>query len=124
MDVKEKVEKVKAKAKEVKEKVKEKAKPVGEAFSKVCEEKPDLIIKVAMVIGGTLVGVLSGAVDTSSSRNEKCLVEDKVTGCEYLTKHPLTNSEILELSNRMSDGETHGEALNNMGLLRKDKKRR
>ena len=124
MDVKEKVEKVEAKAKETKGKIIEGAKKVGKACNDVFTEKPDLLFKVAMVVGGTLVGLLSGAVDTSAERNKKCLVEDKITGCDYLTKHPLTNSEILELSNRMSDGETHGEALSNMGLLRKDKKRK
>ena len=123
MDVKEKVEKVKAKAKETKEKAKEKVKPIGEKVSKLCKEEPWFVLQMALTVGSALIKVGLGAVDNRATL-DKCLVEDDVTGCNYLTTHPLTNSEILELSNRMSDGETHGEALNNMGLLRKEKKRK
>ena len=128
MEIKEKVEQtketVKQKAEEVKEKAKEVAAEVGKATNEAFNKSPDLFFKIAMIGGGILVGALSGAVDTSANRNKKCLVKDDVTGLEYLTKHPLTNKEIVELSDRMVDGETHGEALNNMGLLRNERKRR
>lgn len=124
MNMKEKVEEVKVKANEAKEKIVDGAKKVGKACDEYFTEHPGVLFKVATIGGGVLLGVLSGAVDMNSPKNTKCQVEDDVTGCKYLTKHPLTNSEILELSGRMKDGETHGEALNDMGLLRKEKRRR
>ena len=51
-------------------------------------------------------------------------VPDEITGLNYRTSHPLSNAEILELSDRMVDGETTGEALNNMGVLKQDKKKK
>ena len=125
MEMKAKVEEIKEKANELKEKAVEKAKQVGTAANEAFEQSPETFMKIAMIGGSVLVGLLSGAVNMESSKNKQCLVKDDVTGCNYLTKHPLNNSEILELENRMiNGGETHGEALNNMGLLRKDKKRR
>jgi hypothetical protein len=47
-----------------------------------------------------------------------------VTGEEFMLKHPLRNDEILELGSRMIDGESKGEALNDMGLLRKERRRK
>ena len=84
-----------------------------------------IITNMLLALGKMLIGILSGAVNMESSKNKQCLVEDDVTGCKYLTKHPLTNNEILELESRMiNGGETHGEALKNMGVLRKERKRR
>lgn len=119
-----KMEEIKEKAKEAKEKVTTEACRLGDAFGKVCEENPTLIFTLAMSVGGGLIGILSGATNINKERDEKCLVEDNITGCEYLTKHPLTNSEILELSDLVVSGQTRGEALDSMGLLRKEKKRR
>ena len=124
MSMKEKTEKVKEKAVEVKEKAKEKAKTVGEVLNKAFEEHPGLFFKVATIGGGLLVGIVSGAVEMDSQRNKKCQVVDDVTGQKYLTTHPLTNKEILELSDRMVNGQTHGEGLKEMGLLRNERKRR
>lgn len=118
------MEEIKAKAKETKDKVTGEVKKLGGVFLKVCDENPTLMFSVMMGAGGLLTGLLSGTASLNKERDEKCLVEDNITGCSYLAKHPLNNSEILELSERVVSGQTRGEALESMDLLRKERKRK
>lgn len=120
MSLKEKTDAMKEKAKEVKGKIVNGAKAVGNGFVKVAESNPGAIITLGFSIGGAIIGVISGTANAESRKYEMCKVEDEVTGLNYMTKHPLTNSEILELSERMVDGQTTGEALDNMGVLRNE----
>lgn len=124
MEIKEKTKKIKEKAKDIKENVVSKAKKVGKVIVEVTETNPSLIITIGMGIGSAVIGILTGAASAQTDKYEHSKVEDDVTGLNYLAKHPLTNREILELSERKVDGETTGEALENMGLLRNEKKRR
>lgn len=124
MNFKEIKEKAKEKVEKAKEKTAEGLKKVGEATVKVITSRPAMAFSAFVAVGGTMVGILSGAGQLGKDSYEHSKVTDEVTGLDYLAKHPLTNSEILELSDRMVDGETTGEALNNMGLLRNEKKRR
>ena len=79
------------------------------------------ILTGLIMFGG---GILKGLTGTGGKRYEHCKVQDPITGEYYLTEHPLTNGEIRELGERMSSGEMKGEALDNMGLLRDEKKRK
>ena len=124
MSLKEKTEAIKMKAKEVKGKIVDGTKKVGKAVVKVAETNPGAVVTLAFSVGGAIIGMITGAANAESRKYEMCKVEDEVTGLDYLTSHPLTNSEILELSDRMVDGQTTGEALENMGVLRNEKKRR
>ena len=92
---------------------------------KVADENPGLVFEAAVIIGGVFIGGLKAlASGGSSSYQEKCLIESDVSDQCYKVKHPLTNQEILELDDKLVDGMTTGEALDNMGLLRKERKRK
>lgn len=80
---------------------------------------------VPAAIGG--FSVLSGLMSilSGNKQREACLVEDDYTGEEVYAKHPLTNDEILAMTQEMrTNGSTKAEALNNLGLLRKERKRK
>lgn len=123
---------------EVKEKIKKAKEQIGESFRKVkgkigekvdkslcfLAEHPEVTIpllsSVGMLIGGG-VRIISNA----GNRNlDHCRVQDDITDEEFLTEHPLTNDEILELGRRMNLGEPKGVALQEMGLLRNERKRK
>lgn len=119
------MENIKAKAKNLKDSVKEKVVNAKEKVGKFFEEHEEVtsglislgftvLPGVIVAIGGAIAGKDPGA----------CLVEDDVTGLDFKTKHPMTNKEILELGDRMIDGQSKGDALNEMGLLKKERKRR
>lgn len=100
--------------------VKEKGNEVLTFFTK----NPMMMMPILSGVGMLIGGVVKLASSNGNDRYESCLVEDDVTGEELLTKHPLTNSEILELGDRMIDGQPKGAALEDMGLLRNERRRR
>lgn len=80
---------------------------------------------VPAAIGG--FSILSGLASILSGNKQRdaCLVEDDFTGEEVYAKHPLTNDEILAMTQEMrANGSTKAEALNDLGLLRKERKRK
>ena len=83
-------------------------------------KNPMLIMPLASLFVGCIGAVTGGG----AKRYESCKVEDDVTGENLITKHPLTNDEILELGDRMNEGIPKGRALDDMGLLRKERKRK
>ena len=87
-------------------------------------ENPMLVMPILSGVGMLIGGAVKIATSGGNTRYEACLVEDDVTGEELLTKHPLTNDEILELGERMIDGQPKGAALDDMGLLRNERRRR
>lgn len=95
-------------------------------FGAFISENPKYLFTIAAQAAGA-VGLILKAADILGSNGggrNKCDVPDEVTGLNYRTSHPLTNAEIMELSDRMVDGETTGEALMNMGVLKEEKKRK
>ena len=81
------------------------------------KENPQSFISMvggAVGMGLTIIGLCGGF----SRKDDNCKVPDEVTGLNYTTDHPLTNSEIIELSDRIICGESKGEALQNMGVLK------
>lgn len=119
-----KLDQLKEKVKEMKEKVKEKSIDVLERTGKFLDEHPHMISTVFTVGAGVTAGIISGVANIGKEKDDRCWVSDDVTELEFHTKHPLNNTEILELGERMIDGQTKGDALNEMGLLKKEKKRR
>ena len=115
---------------EVKEKesflnrVKQKAKDVGTAALGFISDNPMLIIPIISGVTAIFGGAAKAISNVGNGQYDKCLVEDDVTGEEFLVKHPMTNDEILELGSRMIDGEWKGSALDEMGLLRNERKRK
>ena len=101
------------------EKAKEKAKDFGQFVKENPQVVPMILSGFGMLVGGG-VRLIAG----SGKNNESCMIKDDVTGCEFKTKHPLTNDEILELGDRMIDGEWKGQALQEMGVLKKERRRK
>ena len=102
----------------------QKMKEVGKAVVDVLVKNPMMLIPVISGIFGIVGKIASIAAGNGNSWNEHYLAEDEISGESYRLRHPLTNDEILELSDRMVDGETKGEALDNMGLLKSERRRR
>ena len=100
-----------------------KVKEVGKAVGEVLVKNPFLIIPIVSTVFG-VIGKVASAAAGGGTWNEHYLAEDDITGEEYRLRHPMTNSEILELSDRMVDGQTKGEAFDNMGLLRNETRRK
>ena len=120
MEIKLKKDELKQKVNEVVEKGKEKLKKIGGFFG----EHPETI-PASIMFGLSVITAIAGAARGSSQKQlERCKVEDDVTGLDFLTTHPMTNGEILELGERMIDGQPKGDALADMGLLKKEKRRK
>lgn len=116
------------KQKEVKlglfEKVKLWGKAVKDGTREFIVENPAMTMPILtglIMFGG---GILKGLTGTGGKRYEHCKIQDPITGEYFLAEHPLTNSEIRELGERMSNGDSKGEALDDMGLLRDEKRRK
>ena len=85
----------------------------------------DVNISDAVISSIAIVaGVITAIANIGTERDDLCWVQDDVTELDFHTKKALTNSDILELGERMIDGQTKGDALNEMGLLAKEKKRK
>lgn len=82
-------------------------------------KNPMVIMPAASILLGLFKIAMSGG-----GNGDKYLVEDEVTGEKLKVTHRLTNDEILELEDRMVDGQLKGRALNDMGVLKKERKRR
>lgn len=93
---------------------------IGDKFLLYLAENPNCVIPLVSIVFGGFNLLMSSA----NKRNNNCWVVDNITKEKFLTKHPLTNGEILELGERMNDGELKGEALSNMGLLKEEKRRK
>lgn len=100
---------------------------LGEKIEKTAQfftEYPVLVMPVMSGIGMIVGGIAKAAYTSAQERNDSYRVEDDVTGEEFIVRHPLSNDEILELGERMIDGQPKGAALDDMGLLRNERRRR
>ena len=106
------------------ETLKEKKENGKRKFGQFIAENPGLVIP--LISFGVMIvrGGFSLISNASHGNIDHCVVKDDVTGLNYLTEHPLKNSEILELSALKSNGATTGEALQEMDLLRNERKRK
>lgn len=110
------VEKVKAGGKKVVETIK----IVGETFVK----NPMLAVMALTTIGSTVTTVMNTISRNKEEEEDRCTTYDSYAGMDVTTTHELSNQEILEMTERMKAGQKKVEALNDMGLLREDKKRK
>ena len=117
--------------KSFKETVKEKCsnlmagiKNAGNKVVEYVNSHDEMVRPICMGVAAVIGGIICGAANVNVASKSSAVVEDDITGLEFRTKHPLTNSEILELDSRMIDGSSMGESLSDMGLLKKERKRR
>lgn len=105
------------------EKAKELGAKCGEYVAKGIHVTADNI-GWAMPVGIFIYSVGSGLFNYWAHKGET-YTEDPQIGERLLIDHPLNNQESLELSQKMrEEGVTKAEALNDMGLLKYEKKRR
>lgn len=119
-------EKVVPKMKETAEKVKEtanKAKAAGKIVVDTFKENPTLAV-MAIASVKDIISIVVATTERSREENQARLqTHDAYSDCDLTTKHELTNAEILEMTERMKTGQTKAEALNDMGLLKKERRR-
>ena len=105
------------------EKVKAKVSEKKAQFKEFLGKHPELI--VPLIVSGITIGRgVAGMVSEAGRCDENCLVTDDVTGLKYLTTHPLTNGEIMELSELKRSGIATGDALDDMKVLKNERKRK
>ena len=112
-----------------KDKVREKIeewKKFKKKASEYFEEHPEAF---GTVVGGIITIILGGAgiiARQASKSDENCRIEDEYIGSYWVTDHPLTNRELMEVNNRMLEMqyENLGQALYECGYLKDEKKRK
>ena len=95
------------------------------SFGQFIGENPALLMPIMSGLGGIFFGGISMLAKNGRRYDEMCEVEDDFTGETLKVTHPLTNSEILEMSSQMElHNQSKAEALRDMGLLKDEKRRR
>lgn len=109
----------------VKKKMKERiedAKARVAQFWEKCKENKEAIIAVGSVTIPATVEVVKVAVRNRSRRDDnnrrKKSMWDPVEGHWWELKRPLTSSELLEVEHRVKNGESRGEVLYSMRVLK------
>ena len=92
---------------------------VKEDIKEYIHNDPFVIIPVAL----SLISVVSG-IGKAVTAQGNGWVQDETTGLNFKTTHNLTNDEIVELGMRMENGQPMSEALDDMGLLVREKRRK
>ena len=119
------IENAKAKIKEVGSKAKEKAVETKQKIEKFVDEDAGMVMMLLPMASSVLLAIAGNAAASKKERYDRCLVEDDRTGEDLMVKHPLTNDEIMDLSDRMhAFDQSKGEALRDMGLLKKERSRK
>ena len=65
------------------------------SIGKFLKEHPEHMVTTVTGAIGIVVTATGFAIKCFSGNSENCYVPDEVTGMNYLTDHPLTNSEIM-----------------------------
>ena len=119
------IENAKVKVKEVGSKAKEKFDAGKEKADAFIKDHGEVILAVAPMVVPALVAIASGVATSSVNKQKHCLVKDDRTGEKLMVKHPLTNDEIMDMGDRMEANDlSKGEALRDMGLLKKERSRK
>ncbi len=113
-------ERIKVKLDEIKFKAKEGAEKLGDYL----EEHENMVYTIVSVGGAVIAGAIAGVSQIGNMNPESREIEDDVTGLKFRVKKPLTNQQIMELGDRMIDGEPMGNALDDMGVLKRERRRR
>ena len=105
------------------EDLKAKAKEKYEAGKEWAKKNKELLVVFGPVAVGSLVEIAKIASRHSTVKEQKKLKEnyiyDRSAGHYYETKRKLKNKEWLQVDERHTNGESYGEILDDMGLLRK-----
>ena len=109
------------KAKEIGGAVKKKVKEVKDEAVEFCVQNPGVIMPLMAGVGMLITGASTMATRAARASTIK---DENWTGGNFRTVHPLSNTELLELEQRLKNGEEKGEALSNMGVLKKEKRRK
>jgi len=119
--------------KEVKKTLKEKIhdeltvwKEAGKIFLNDLKEHPEAIGGIVTGLITTIGAGIAIAGNRRDKAEESCRIHESITGFDWVTTHPLTNQELLEVNRRLYDEQINGlgEALEAEGYLKKEKKRR
>lgn len=119
------IENAKAKVEEVGSKAKEKFDAGKEKVDAFIHEHGETVLAVAPMALPVLFAIAGGVATNNANKQKRCLVKDDRTGEKLMVKHPLTNDEILDMGDRMEANDlSKGEALKDMGLLKKERSRK
>lgn len=101
----------------------EKAKKTGKIVVETFKKNPMLAFMAVGSVVSTIGKVASDIAERKEDEQKRCTTYDAYAGADLVTTHELTNSEVLEMTERMKSGQKKVEALNDMGLLKEDKRR-
>lgn len=105
------------------EDLKQKAKDAYESGKTWAKENKETLVVFGPVLVGSLVEMVKVASRRSTIRENKRLkdnyIYDRSAGHYYETKRKLKNKEWLQVDERHNNGESYGEILSDMGLLKK-----
>lgn len=101
----------------------ENAKIKAQKFWEDCKENKEVIIAVGSVAVPTVVEVTKMIIKGSNRRTDddrrKKQMWDPVEGHWWKLRRELSSSEYLEVEHRVKNGESRGEVLYDMGVLKK-----
>lgn len=117
-------EEIKAKVQEKGEQAKKWGEKKKNEVTETVKKYPFIVKPILIATGTILVGIFKTVNSIQEGKTNKCKVESDISGLDYIVKHPMTNQEILELDQKMADGERKGEALDDMELLKKERRRK
>lgn len=101
----------------------EKLRAKFEAGKTWAKEHKDVLVVFGPVMAGSLVEILKIASRSSTVRENKKLkdnyIYDRSAGHYYETKRKVKNKEWIQIDERRRNGESTGDILRDMGLLKK-----
>lgn len=105
-------------------KIKRRAVEIKSTATEFFTENPNAIFGIASGIGTIGLAIARIIFSAASKSGAGYSMESDISGGEFRLNHPLTNAEIQELDNRMLEGASMGDALEEMGALKKERRRR
>lgn len=102
----------------------EKMKGTGKVVLDTFKESPMLAVMFVTSVAKTAFTIVNIISQNREEEQERCTTHDSYADADLVTTHELTNGDILEMTERMKhNGQTKVEALNDMGLLKREKRR-
>ena len=95
-------------------------------LKKELSEDPEKAGSFVMAVGSIAVGLGGLIFSLARKDDESCRIHDDFVGSYYVTDHPLNNRELLEVNRKLMDENINsiGEALDELGYLKDEKKRK
>lgn len=99
------------------------AKIKTKAFIEICKENKEQTIAIAAIVVPAITETIKMVARANNKREDndhrKLEIWDPVEGHWWKLRRELRTSEYLELEQRVKDGESRGEVLEDMGVLKK-----